>query len=268
MGEEELIKETKEPRTLKSLTKDLKELGIQPGMTLLTHSSLSSLGWVCGGAVTVIQALMKANNSGTIIMPTFSYEYSDPSQWENPPVPEDWENKIKANMPAYNPKVAPTRGVGKIPEIFRNWPGVKRSSHPTASFAAGGKFAKEIIKDHSLDYPLGENSPLSRLYDLNAKVLFLGTGFDTNTCFHLGEYRAPDYEEIEQGAPVLEEDERVVWKSFKDIELFSDKFEEIGQEFKANNHVKKGKVGSADAKLFSLKEAVDFSKEWFKEFRS
>ena len=45
------------PVTIPSLLADFTALGIVPGMTLLLHSSLSALGWVCGGPVAVILAL-------------------------------------------------------------------------------------------------------------------------------------------------------------------------------------------------------------------
>ena len=36
-----------------------KKLGMQQGMTVMVYSSLSSLGYVCGGAQTVIRALLE-----------------------------------------------------------------------------------------------------------------------------------------------------------------------------------------------------------------
>ena len=39
------------------LQRELRSLGVASGMVLIVHSSLSSLGWVCGGAQTVIEAI-------------------------------------------------------------------------------------------------------------------------------------------------------------------------------------------------------------------
>lgn len=86
MSEAKVILNTPSPRTRRSLAADLHQLGLAPEMTVLVHSSLSSLGWVCGGPVTVVQALMDTvTPAGTLVMPTHSSDYSDPAQWQAPP---------------------------------------------------------------------------------------------------------------------------------------------------------------------------------------
>lgn len=84
------------PATVQSLTEDLFALGVRPGMVLLAHSSLSALGWVCGGPVAVILALEAAlGPAGTLVMPAHSGDYSEPSVWQHPPVPEGWWQTFK-----------------------------------------------------------------------------------------------------------------------------------------------------------------------------
>ena len=91
MSEESLIGATPTPRTRESLAHDLRELGVTAGMILEVHSSLSSLGWVCGGPVAVVQALLDVvTPTGTLVMPTHSGDYTDPTLWSNPPVPASW----------------------------------------------------------------------------------------------------------------------------------------------------------------------------------
>lgn len=88
MNEAKLIEQTPTPWTRESIMHDLRQLGLDKGMTVIIHSSLSLLGWVCGGLVVVIQALMDIiTSSGTIVMPTQSIDYSHPALWSNPLVP-------------------------------------------------------------------------------------------------------------------------------------------------------------------------------------
>ena len=262
MKEDDLIDRTPEPRTRLSLAADLRQLGLEPGAVVIVHSSLSSLGWVCGGSETVVLALMDVlTESGTLVMPTHSAEYSDPGKWKNPPVPESWLEAIRENMPAFDPRTVPTLGMGRIPETFRSWPKALRSSHPAFSFAAWGRHASFVTGDHSLDYSLGEGSPLARIYELYGEVLLVGVGYESNTSFHLAEYRAPAVRRSEDGAPIVEGGQRV-WKTYTDIELNEEVFGQIGADFEKAVGVRSFGVGSAQAKLFSQRRAVDFAREW------
>ncbi len=75
----DIVAETDFPNTIETITNDLRKLGIQKGMTVIVHSSLSSIGWVCGGAVAVVEALMNViTEEGTIVMPTQTSDLSDP----------------------------------------------------------------------------------------------------------------------------------------------------------------------------------------------
>lgn len=267
MSESKAIEAADSPRTRQSLAADLRRLGLRAGSVVLVHSSLSRLGWVCGGPVAVVQALMDViTPEGTLVMPTHSGDYSDPARWGNPPVPESWWQTIRDTMPAFDPRYTPTRGMGAIVEVFRKWPGVVRSNHPAVSFAAWGKQAQFVTANHELDYGLGEGSPLARIYDLDGWVLLLGAGYDSNTSYHLAEYRAPGSVPEDLGGPLLVEGRRR-WVEFKDIEIDSDVFPEIGARMEALQAVRIGPVGSAQARYFSQREAVDFAQEWLTRHR-
>lgn len=119
MPENQVINKTSNPNTIRSIEKDLRKLGIEQGDLLLVHSSLSSIGWVCGGSQSVIEALLNVvGEKGTLVMPAHSGELSDPNQWSHPPVPEEWYEAIYKNMPGFDPEKTPTRGMGKIAELF------------------------------------------------------------------------------------------------------------------------------------------------------
>ncbi|MCZ7567243.1 MAG: AAC(3) family N-acetyltransferase [Ardenticatenaceae bacterium] len=262
MSEAEAVARAASPRTRESLAADLHRLGLNEGMTVIVHSSLSSLGWVCGGPVAVVQALLDVVTAvGTLVMPTHSGDYSDPARWQAPPVPADWWPVIRETMPAFDPRVTPTRRMGQIVEVFRTWPGVIRSEHPALSFAAWGRCAAQIVADHSLDDALGERSPLARIYDLDGWVLLLGVGYDRNTSFHLAEYRAPGARRIEPGAPVVEAGRRV-WKTYRDIDVDTGPFVEVGTAFERAGHVSTARVGSAEARFFPQRVAVDVATRW------
>jgi aminoglycoside 3-N-acetyltransferase len=91
-------------------------------------------------------------------------------------------------------------------------------------------------------------------------------GYESNTSFHLAEYRVPAVRKSEDGAPIVESGQRV-WKIYTDIELNEEVFGQIGADFEKGVGVRSFGVGSAQAKLFSQRRAVDFAREWIAQRR-
>lgn len=259
----DIIARTKSPVTQRMLVEQMRKLGIQFGDILLVHSSLSRLGWVVGGEQTVVAALLEVvGASGTLVMPTHTPDNTNPANWRNPPVPESWWPTIRNAMPAFDPSMTPTKSVGRIAETFRKFPGVMRSSHPIGSFAAWGQHAADLVAPHPLEPMFGDPSPIGRLYDLDAKVLLLGVGYDTCTSLHLAEYRFVGKKRLLQEGTAMIVDGRRSWIEFLLQALETDDFDDIGEAFEKSHSVVSGGVGNALAKVFGLRKCVDFGVEW------
>jgi len=264
-----VITNTTKPNTISSLKNDFEALGVNPGAIIIMHSSLSKMGWTVGGPVSVIRALMQIlTPEGTLVMPTMSGDNSEPSKWEYPPVPESWWDTIRKEMPAFEPKITPTRGMGTIVDTFRNWPNVLRSNHPVSSFAAWGKHAKFITENHELIGDLGEGTPISRLYQLNGQILLVGVSHENNSSIHLAEYRSdfPGKKYIKTGSAMLVNNQRK-WVEWEGLDVDSDDFEELGADFESKINYKPSKIGMADSHLISLRSIVDFGVMWLKKNR-
>ena len=262
MSELDAIRMTTEPATRATLVTQLRELGVEPGMKLMVHSSLSKLGFVIGGAHAVVQALLDAvGTAGTLMMPTHSGALSDPANWQNPPVPEAWWQTIRSEMPAFDPALTPTRGMGAIAECFRHVPGAVRSYHPTVSATAVGQAAERLTADHDLHDHLGEGSPQARLYELDGYILLLGVDHANNTSLHVAERRSGLMGPSPDGAPILVDGQRQ-WVQLDHIEDDEDDFAEIGEAFAATGAERRGVVGAGTARLMRARDIVDFGVDW------
>ena len=270
-GEATAVERMDDPLTVGRIVDDLRELGVEAGDTLLVHSSLSSLGWVAVGPPAVVDALLEVlSPEGTLVVPTHSTQYSDPTGWRNPAVPDDWVGRIRAERPPYRPAVTPTRGMGAIPECFRSYPDALRSRHPTYSFAAQGADAGFVVGDHAYDHGLGEGSPLARVYDRDGTVLMLGTGYDTNTSFHLAEHRADRDQTVSTNeAPVVGPDGDRETVTYEQLDYDSGDFADVGRDFEADRPeaVTEGTIGLADARLVAQRDLVDYGAAWFEKNR-
>ena len=153
----------------KDLIKDFEAIGIKSGDVLLVHSSLKSIGYVVGGAETVIKALLKVlGDNGTLVMPTFT-----------------GSEKLSAENPPYFDVKNSVCWTGLIPETFRKMEGVRRSLHPTHSVAVFGKKGEFLIKNHFYSKtPCDKKSPFYKLVKVGGKILLLGVTLDSMTLIH------------------------------------------------------------------------------------
>lgn len=218
------------------LHKALLSIGLQPADSCIVHTRMSAFGLIPGGEQTVVSVLKKVLADGDIIMPAQSTDLSDPGGWEFPPVDPSLISSVHDALPAFDPYLTPVHGLGRIPEYFRTLHNTRRSLHPLYSMAAWGKHADWICETCRYDMPLGEDSPLDKLYQLDGKVLFLGTGFDTCTAIHYAESTI-GRSLIQEAAPVgkTDTDQRKAsaeWITYDNVELDKyDDFTAFGHHF-------------------------------------
>ena len=257
------------PLTVDSLAEQFAAVGLAEGQTVLVHTRMSALGWIAGGPVAIIQALRRVlGASGTLMMPTHTADNTDPAHWHHPPVPEHWWPIIRANTPAYDPALTPTRSMGQVAELFRTLPGVVRSAHPVASFAAEGPLAGFLTSDPPAPGDLfGEQSPIARLYDVDGFIFLLGPDHENNTSLHLAEYRANfPKRSLHEGTAMLIDGERR-WVEFEMQGLDTDDFNAIGDSFEAAYGLPRGRVGRAEVRFMQQRPLVDYAVTWMEQHR-
>jgi aminoglycoside N3'-acetyltransferase len=175
--------------TEERLAADLAVLGIRPGMDVLVHSSLKSIGPVRGGAATVVRALLSAlGPDGTLLAPSF--------------------NHFDARV--FNPLTTPTTN-GAIPEAVWRRADAQRSLHPSHSVAAIGPRAEQYLRDHLTNGVWAADSPIGRLMEAGGYVLSIGVGHDRSTAYHLAEIslKAPCLDSFGSVDHVIDDDGQV-----------------------------------------------------------
>lgn len=250
------------------LVADLQRLGVRSGGVLLAHVSLASLGWVVGGEQAVVTALEDVlGPTGTLVMPSQSWQLCDPAYLRDPRVPPASWDRVRAALPVYDAGWTATRSMGAVVEALRTQPGTLRSAHPHRSFVARGPQAAAILARHDLDDPVGAGSPLAAVERLGGQVLLLGVGHDKNTSLHLAEARSGlALARVPNGAPLLVDGARR-WVPFDEPAVDDADFVAVGAAFAASDGQREGTVGAATALLMSQPELVGFAAAWFARTR-
>jgi aminoglycoside 3-N-acetyltransferase len=162
------------------IARDLRQLGLAAGDTMLVHSAMSWIGNVQGGAATVVDALLDAiGPGGTLAVPTFPFRGSMLAHVRGDP---DFDVDETPSL------------MGAVTEEVRTRPGALRSLEPTHPVAALGPLAEFLVEDHvNADGSCDTHSPLYRLThveamgDGHAWVLLLGVNFRNCTLLHAAE---------------------------------------------------------------------------------
>jgi len=259
------------PVTAGRLQDELCALGVEPGMLLMAHCALRPLGFVLGGPAGLYQALAAASNvdgadsaapRSTILMPAFDRNNSEPSRWQSPPLAEEHWQAVRDSQPAFDLATTPGVQMGALGEYFRTLPDTLRSSHPHVSWCGRGPQAAAILARHSLDFGLGEESPLGECYRSSGFVLSMGTL--RTTVLHLAEHRCEwaGKAVYRQGSALLV-DGRRQWAEYDMLTDDNADFEELRQAYrKAGGAWREGPLGEGTARLIPIRPLVDFAVQW------
>lgn len=151
------------------LVEQLGALGAEAGDILLVHTAFRNVRPVAGGPLGLIDALREVlGPAGTLVMPSWSGNDDEPFDMALSPVTPD---------------------LGVTADMFWRLPGARRSDHVHA-FAAMGPAAQAIVADPLPLPPHIPASPVGRVFDLDGKILLLGTDHSSNTTLHLAELLA------------------------------------------------------------------------------
>jgi aminoglycoside N3'-acetyltransferase len=218
----------------REISRQLAQLGVQPGSVLLVHTAFSKVAPVEGGPQALIAALQEAlGSAGTLVMPSMA----------------DDDDHV------FDRARSPCRAMGIVADTFWRIPGVVRSDSPHA-FAAIGPAAERVAAPHAVDIPHGLESPVGRVYELDGQVLLLGVGHDANTTIHLAEnmagvrYRLPTY------ATVLREGKPTRY-NYGEVDHCCQRFALMDEWLEAERRQRRGIVGHAEARLARSRDIVE-----------
>lgn len=131
-------------------------LGIVPGMTVLCHTFLPSVGRIQGGPDALVDTLLDAvGPGGTLIAPTFTYSYFKGEIFDVDATPSS---------------------VGVLGDVLRRRPGAVRSLDPNFSNVAVGAAAENLMR-RDTKHSFGPDSFYDKFLNADGRVLLLGVDF-------------------------------------------------------------------------------------------
>ena len=256
------------------LARDLENLGLGPDGVTMVHCGMSALGWVVGGAETLVRALLDVLGPGGTLMAYTGWQDEPPDDLDA--LDDEARGVYLEEHPAYDPRVALSRrDHGRVPEALRTWPGARHSGHPEAGVTAVGPLAEALIAEHPYDDAYGAGTPYARLAELGGQVAVLGAPLDTVTLVHHAEAVAevPDKRRVSYGSPVTVGGERL-WRTFSDIDTSEGAlpYERVLGEEPYVEHIarsalvagagRSGLVGEGTAYLFDARGLVEHAVGW------
>ncbi len=160
----------------------LNTLEIPKGVPIIAHASLSSFGYLKGGAEGLVRALV--DRCGKVLMPSFTYKTMVTPECGPANNGMTYGQHRDANQMAqiFDPLMGVDRLMGAVPEAMRRHERARRSVHPILSFVGIG--ADAILDSQTLQEPL---KPIRLMLEERGWVMLLGVDHDVNTSIHYAE---------------------------------------------------------------------------------
>lgn len=240
--------------TSQEVERGLRQLGVREGGVLLVHASMSRLGYVLHGPGSVLSALERVlGPEGTLLIPTFTGDRTDPSCWVDPALPASLWNEVRDSMPVFDEHQSMPLGMGQLALAVLLDPRRRRSDHPLCSYAAIGPRAEELTSDHDLRDPLGLRSPVGRARDMDGQVLLLGADQRSNSAIMHAEVCAESPQVTEhKGTFLAEVQGRRQWITPTRLAECTQGYGNLEEELISSGLVRVERIGDADCRLSEI----------------
>jgi aminoglycoside 3-N-acetyltransferase len=238
------------PLTKDDIVEGLRGLGLERGAAVEVHSSLSSMGFVEGGAPTVIQALMEVvGEEGAIVMSAYRV---------TPPLPLTEEEKARgiiAKVRFLNENDNSKTGMGLISDTFRTWPDtcLGKGIHRVCAWGKN-------IELHSLGYEY--------LLSIDGWVLLIGVDINRCSSMHIAEGKVEWPKELTEALRLPDE----IQQEYPESEWFvqykdplkpppEDAWGKVIAEAEHRGLVRRGWIGEAECLFFKARAVVGIYEE-------
>jgi len=233
--------------TARDIVNGLRKMGIRRGDLLQVHSSLSSFGYVEGGAEAVMDALLEAvGPEGTVMVPTFNHGRAE----------------------IFDVHTTPSTN-GAITEALRKRPEARRSIHPTHPYAAIGRDAEELVAGHLHIRTFDRKSPLGKLADKGGTVLLLGVGMNVNTAAHIGETMAEvhclGFRKFERRVRVESGQVIRAWSTVWRDGPCRIEWDPLEERMRARKQIRDGRIGEAEVHTMKVLDVIETTFEMTQE---
>ena len=238
--------------TKNDLVVGFRKTGLTAGDVVLVHSSYKSFGAVDGGPQTVVDALLEVLTPlGTLIMPTFNFNFNKGEPWDVRTTPSH---------------------MGVLTEVVRLNPESKRVFHPFYSFAIMGALKDVLTKVRYKD-SYGTDSIFMQLRKLDAKIMVIGLSYTHSMTFfhHIEQMEGVDYRFIKPfTGKVTDETGKTYEDTFtmlvRDVDRgVQTEVDPMGEALEQHGVVTIHKIGEAEVKMMTANNVYRVTVEEMKK---